>query len=120
MDKMSTTVSGLCQTKEKTKEEGSANDSSYMYMQIMTCVAIYLSPLLELALTLVFGKGLKCLKFIFVLKLYRHVVAKTAVSIYSSYKSYEVMIVDDGWLPSLTRAYDNNGRYTRQKFIFGM
>ena len=25
-----------------------------------------------------------------------------------------------GWFPSLTRAYDNNGRCPRQKFVFGI
>ena len=25
-----------------------------------------------------------------------------------------------GWFPNLTRAYDNNGRCPRQKFVFGI
>jgi len=28
--------------------------------------------------------------------------------------------VNPGWFPNLTRAYDNNGRCPRQKFVFGI
>jgi len=30
------------------------------------------------------------------------------------------MIYLVGWFPNLTRAYDNNGRCPRQKFVFGI
>src|SRR6218665_10102 len=33
---------------------------------------------------------------------------------------YSIQKSPDGWFPNLTRAYDNNGRCPRQKFIFGI
>ena len=30
------------------------------------------------------------------------------------------IIIYFGWFPNLTRAYDNNGRCPRQKFVFGI
>ena len=40
--------------------------------------------------------------------------------LHSSYRWWIVSINTDGWFPNLTRAYDNNGRCPRQKFVFGI
>src|SRR6218665_34965 len=48
------------------------------------------------------------------------------VSYYYIYDYYRLIIIDPaatitpGWFPNLTRAYDNNGRCPRQKFVFGI